>query len=405
MSFGGFTFQAIVRLGSWGCFCLATLLAAPAVARTKLPSCTLVVSPKDHADPSLRREIEQKILTQLKGYCRPTQARLLKTLIDELPPSATGIKKARASLQKARTHFLNIRLEPAQKMAERAKSLFILHHASLREHGSYNEISQALMFLGRVLMERNQIGAARREFKAAVAINPAHKIDPASVPPNVRRLYLEEKRKLARGPRGSITVKTSPPGAQLELNGKAKGLSPITLQNLLPGAYYLRVRQEGYLTWSGVVQVKPANLTKHEIYLEATKREILLSSNEEQTAKIVASIAKATKAKIVILANSAHVDDNIRIYRDGKGRDLHLRDLHRQRSLIAVQSKPLITPILVYPAKTPAPAPISVSAKKSPSIFTSWWFWTIVGTVTAAAIATPLLIDSENELHVTILRD
>jgi tetratricopeptide (TPR) repeat protein len=56
---------------------------------------------------------------------------------------------------------------------------------------------------------------------------------------------------------GSLTVKTTPPGAFIFLDGKLRGASPITLSDLRSGGYQLKGTKEGYKELSQQVTIMP----------------------------------------------------------------------------------------------------------------------------------------------------
>ncbi|KAF1078325.1 PEGA domain-containing protein [Methanogenium sp. MK-MG] len=54
---------------------------------------------------------------------------------------------------------------------------------------------------------------------------------------------------------GAITISSSPTGATVFLNNVNKGITPVTLSDLIPGGYTVTLELSGYTTWSEVVQV------------------------------------------------------------------------------------------------------------------------------------------------------
>ncbi len=56
---------------------------------------------------------------------------------------------------------------------------------------------------------------------------------------------------------GSLTIKTTPSGAMISVDGKLRGASPITISNLRSGGYRLRGTKEGYKEFVQQVQVMP----------------------------------------------------------------------------------------------------------------------------------------------------
>ena len=66
---------------------------------------------------------------------------------------------------------------------------------------------------------------------------------------------------------GSLFVNTTPAGAQLAFDGSAAGLSPVMLENIIPGNHLLNVTQEGYVTQSIPVQITADQTTTVNIVL------------------------------------------------------------------------------------------------------------------------------------------
>ncbi|WFN33774.1 PEGA domain-containing protein [Methanogenium sp. S4BF] len=54
---------------------------------------------------------------------------------------------------------------------------------------------------------------------------------------------------------GAIDITSSPTGATVYLNNVNKGITPVTLSDLIPGSYTVTLQLSGYSTWSEVAQV------------------------------------------------------------------------------------------------------------------------------------------------------
>jgi hypothetical protein len=61
---------------------------------------------------------------------------------------------------------------------------------------------------------------------------------------------------------GSISVTSSPTGAEVYLNNEFKGLSPLTLDSLSPGSYIVILRLNGYQDWQSSAQVTAGQNTQ-----------------------------------------------------------------------------------------------------------------------------------------------
>lgn len=68
---------------------------------------------------------------------------------------------------------------------------------------------------------------------------------------------------------GGLNIHTPQPGAQILLNGKKKGLTPILIKDLYPGVRYrITLRMEGYKSVSRFVEVKTGEISDFEIKMK-----------------------------------------------------------------------------------------------------------------------------------------
>ncbi|MBN2830794.1 MAG: PEGA domain-containing protein [Candidatus Omnitrophica bacterium] len=64
---------------------------------------------------------------------------------------------------------------------------------------------------------------------------------------------------------GLVSIKTQPQSAHIYLESKLlKERSPVTISELLPGSYNLRIELEDYYPWSMQVDVQPRKITRVE---------------------------------------------------------------------------------------------------------------------------------------------
>jgi hypothetical protein len=92
--------------------------------------------------------------------------------------------------------------------------------------------------------------AARAEAHPPPAppVASAKTAEPAPAPTNTPR-------PAASGYRGALALTSSPDGAQVVLNGKVVGHTPVVLNNLPVGSRAIVVRRDGYSPWSASVRV------------------------------------------------------------------------------------------------------------------------------------------------------
>jgi hypothetical protein len=82
----------------------------------------------------------------------------------------------------------------------------------------------------------------------APPVASAKTAEPAPAPTNLPR-------PAASGYRGALALTSSPDGAQVVLNGKVVGHTPVVLNNLPVGSRAIVVRRDGYSPWSASVRV------------------------------------------------------------------------------------------------------------------------------------------------------
>lgn len=68
--------------------------------------------------------------------------------------------------------------------------------------------------------------------------------------------------------RGTLVVNTTPPGANISVDGKESGISPVTLENLVPGNHTVTIVKDGYVTADQ--QVTIAAGTTYPLSIELT---------------------------------------------------------------------------------------------------------------------------------------
>ncbi len=64
--------------------------------------------------------------------------------------------------------------------------------------------------------------------------------------------------------RGNLSVVSNPPGAQVVVDGEARGMTPLTLA-LEPGAHEVTLKKEGYFPWEAEIRIKPGGVVPLEV--------------------------------------------------------------------------------------------------------------------------------------------
>lgn len=77
-----------------------------------------------------------------------------------------------------------------------------------------------------------EVPPAKQEIERIVAVQPRAEFNSQFFPPELLK-FAEQQRKLANAAKGELTLRTEPPGANVWLNGKHVGRSPLSVKGLL----------------------------------------------------------------------------------------------------------------------------------------------------------------------------
>lgn len=94
-------------------------------------------------------------------------------------------------------------------------------------------------------MVANGSKGARAEIERIIAFAPEAKLSPSYFPPDLLKQAEDARRAAAQG-KLALTVETTPSGAEIYLDGKYRGQSPLSLAKLAAGEHQLSVISPGY---------------------------------------------------------------------------------------------------------------------------------------------------------------
>jgi hypothetical protein len=195
----------------------------------------------------------------------------LDALFKEPPTRATEplAQRARKHLKKGKEYSES--LKPKQAITEFKEALRILR-AIFASLGDLSALEEAHLHLGMTYQALGKDRRAAREYRMVLLLNPQRKLDDTMVNPVVVESFDKERQRLLTSMTGSISLISKPPAAQVHMNGKLMGYSPITIPGVYPGEHYFTMEHDGYQTWFGVLKVKPGELEKKEVFLAEGRR-------------------------------------------------------------------------------------------------------------------------------------
>lgn len=158
---------------------------------------------------------------------------------------------------------------------------------------------RASVLLGMIHLAQGQPESAAEEFKNAVLLAPQMKLSPKNYPPDIVRLFDQVRARNL----GAVIIQTLPADADVSVDGKPAGLSPVALDDLFAGQHKLKIVKNGYRTEERDITVRESE--RLEFYLELA---VL-----DETPPVIehAPVAQGTEEKS--LKVRARISDNLSV--------------------------------------------------------------------------------------------
>ena len=121
---------------------------------------------------------------------------------------------------------------------------------------------RASVLMGMIHLAEGQPDLAAEEFKNAVLLDPRLKLSPKNYPPNIVRLFDQVRARNL----GAVIIQTLPADADVSVDGKPVGLSPVALDDLPAGQHKLKIIKNGYRAEEREITVRESE--RLEFYLE-----------------------------------------------------------------------------------------------------------------------------------------
>ncbi len=169
-----------------------------------------------------------------------------ESLVDALDPRAaanraTLLAEGRAAAQAGRTSYDD--LDTAKAAVSFTDAVKAFKQTDLSLH--FGEFSSAWVMRTASLVANGETRAAQNEIEKLVSVDPHAELKPENFPPDSLK-QVEEARKLAAAGKTQIQVSSTPPGAKVFVDGRFRGLSPVTVGGLPPADHFVTLKLAGY---------------------------------------------------------------------------------------------------------------------------------------------------------------
>lgn len=270
---------------------------------------------------------------------------------------------------------------------------------------------RALLLLGEARRRRGDKSGAILAFRRAAAVGA----DPESLSDAGRALFAQASRELAASPAGAVQVETTPPYAEVYVDGRFRGLSPQLIAGLPEGSHVVSVNKVGYARASRRVDVSAAAKASEAFTLEVARRALLL---DDLKPKLAAEVDAAQGEvpmggqAVLDLGNLFRVETAllVRISGSGSQRALGLYLFHTgtQRLVSKVElpaadwSKDkarldaAVRRVLDINWTEAFGGEVADAAGDDEGVTSKWWFWTLIGAAVAGGTVAAILLTQDD---------
>jgi hypothetical protein len=182
--------------------------------------------------------------------------------IPSLDPFNAAVREVGVGLGK----YENLELDQAVSTLRKAVEGFEKAPEVLFE-GRAKQYKKALTFLGASLILQGDPQKGQEAFRRLLVYDRRAQLDKSLFPPGMVGTFETVRQDVIKGPRGSLSVFTTPSHGKVYVDGVFRGVSPCTVERLPPGRHLVVVRKVGYQIWGGGATVEPGEEQKTRVRL------------------------------------------------------------------------------------------------------------------------------------------
>lgn len=230
----------------WPVFLFGALLPALVLAAPR----DATIAAGDCRDPDLIGVTRD--LVRVLGTRPSEQVVPLEEISQKLAPTSTrSVEELKRQLDGATMQFYTGRYGTAERQFQEASAQI----GRLPPGKQQVELLTQLNLVYSLLLSQTGRQEQGDELQRQILrLQPDYRMDPDYFSPLTRRRFERLRAQLAKGKRERLILKSLPEGAEVSLDGKSVGKTPLTLE-LPPGVYGLRLSRDGALSFPHTVDL------------------------------------------------------------------------------------------------------------------------------------------------------
>lgn len=141
-------------------------------------------------------------------------------------------------VKRGKADFIEGNFKQAIAKLERARTALLERPALLAtDQGLRDSLHMALLYLGHAYLRTGEGEKATERVSEVIRSFPDKELSLVRYGPELVKFYRKVRREMLQQPRGTLSVKTTPPSCMVFVNERYVGLSPISVENLHQGRY------------------------------------------------------------------------------------------------------------------------------------------------------------------------
>lgn len=197
-------------------------------AEDELPRAAVLVVPLDHGAAAEVGRIEELAETAVS---RSERFELVR-LVDALDPAEAKERQAqraaaRRAVDQGTRAYDDLNTQKAYKLFQEAQQAYRRTDLSR----TFTELSRAWVLKIAALVANGETKQVGYELEKLLAVDPQVRLDPNYFPPDWLK-RADDVRRAFGSSSHRLVVKTEPPGARVYVNGRYRGVSPVTIEGL-----------------------------------------------------------------------------------------------------------------------------------------------------------------------------